>query len=499
VQPTLEARNLRKEFPGTVALADASMTVLPGTVHALLGENGAGKSTLLKIFAGIHHADSGELRMDGQPVRWRGPKDARDRGLVTIHQELSLVRHLSVAENIFLGAEPTRWGMPRFDRIRELSRELLQRVGAEVDPRTRVSELSIAEQQLVEIAKALRVRPRILSMDEPTAALSERESRKLFEVIRGLVSEGVSVLYVSHRLREVLDLCTSATVLRDGHTVAQLSMEGCTEEELVRRMVGRDVKRERRTSKPLSGKVTLEARNLTREGWFRDINLSVKAGEVVGIAGLVGAGRTSLLRALFGADDVDAGEVRVDGTLVSPGKPDAAVRAGMGFLTEDRKQQGLALTRGIRENATLSSLGKFSRWGVVRENLEHSAAVARFDELRVKAASPESQALTLSGGNQQKVVLSRWLIHGCKVFLFDEPTRGIDIGARWEIYEHIRKLADSGAAVLFVSSDLPEILSLSDRILVMSEGRISGELQTALATEESVLSLATPKQGAVHV
>ncbi len=491
--PVLEAKSLRKEFPGVLALSDARLALEAGQVHALLGENGAGKSTLMKIMSGLYRPDGGELWVDGAKVDFERPADAQARGITTIYQEFSLVPDLSIAECIFLGAEPTRLLLPDFARMRERARELLATLGLSIDPRTRVSELSVAEQQLVEIARALRSRTKVLAMDEPTAALSARESERLFEIVRKLKAEGVAILYVSHRLAEVFSLCDVATVLRDGATVGHVALGDVGERDVVKMMVGREVAELFPRGERTAGPVRLEVKGLGRGARFKGVDLEVRAGEIVGLAGLVGAGRTEVLRAIFGADRPDEGVVKVDGQAVAPGDPGAAVRAGLGLLTEDRKQQGLALERSIRENTTLACLEQLSSGGVVRAAEERQKALDALARVRVRMAGPEVPAGSLSGGNQQKVLLARWLLRGCRVLLFDEPTRGIDVGARAEIYEQIHQLAREGLAVLVVSSDLPEVIGLCDRVLVMADGRISGQLAHAEATEERILSLATPR------
>jgi ribose transport system ATP-binding protein len=491
--PLLEAIALRKEFPGVVALANGTLRVEPGEVHALVGENGAGKSTLMKLLSGYHAPDGGELRWEGRPLTLAGPRDARGLGIATIYQEFSLVPDLSIAENLFLGDEPTRFGLPAFAQMRTEAKALVGRLGLDLDPATFVRELSVAEQQLVEIARALRQKARLLSMDEPTAALSDREAKRLFELVRQLQADGVSILYVSHRMAEIFSLCSRATVLRDGATVAEVSLAGLTEDALVKLMVGREVQSLFPTGERHPGAPRLSVRNLSRAGRFAQVGFEVRAGEIVGVAGLVGAGRTEVLRGIFGADPVDEGEVLVDGQPVARGNPAASVEAGLGLLTEDRKQQGLALIRPILENASLAALPRFSPAGVLAPEAEAQAVTKSFESLKVRASGPFAEAGALSGGNQQKVLLSRWLLKGCKVLLFDEPTRGIDVGARAEIYEQIHQLAAQGLAVVVVSSDLPEVIGLCDRVLVMSEGRLTGELPRQAATEQAILQLAMPR------
>ena len=490
----LEARGLVKVFPGVVALKDATLKLPRGQTHALLGENGAGKSTLLKILTGVHAPDGGELIYEGGPLTLAGPGDATAKGIAIIHQELSLVPDLSIAENIFLGDEPLRRRLPDFATMRARAKELIGKLGLTIDPGEPVRGLTVAEQQLVEIARSLRRPTRLLAMDEPTAALSHRESERLFDVIGALERAGTTILYVSHRLAEVFRLCKRATILRDGSTVGDVPLgEETKEDEVVRMMVGREVKDLYPRGERTLAKPRLTVKGLAKAPRFHGIDLEVRGGEIVGLAGLVGAGRTDVIRGIFGADRPDAGTVAIDGQPLALGDPAAAVRAGIGLLTEDRKHQGLAMGRSIRENASLAFLTKYSKGGVIDEAAEAKAVEAVTKKLRLRASHLDADVASLSGGNQQKVLIARWLLGDVKVLLADEPTRGIDVGARAEIYELLAELAREGLAVLVVSSDLPEVLGLCDRILVMADGKIQGELTRAEATEEKVLTMATPK------
>ncbi len=479
-----------KQFPGVQALQDADLEVEPGEVHVLLGENGAGKSTLVKILCGQYAADAGTVVISGETCRPSNPLEAEKQGLVMIHQELNLVPGLTVAENIFLGHEPTRGGLIQATVMGQESRALLQRLRCDVDPDTPVAKLSVAEQQLVEIARALRERARVLVMDEPTAALADTEIEALFEVIRSLCREGVPVIYISHRLREIFAVGDRVTVMRDGHTVGTREVEGTDVGELIRLMVGRTIAEQIPKRDVAMGGPILEVEDLSREGVLSPVNLTVRSGEILGVAGLMGSGRTELARAIFGADPIDTGTVRVAGTTLSGQDPAAAIGAGLGFLTEDRKQQGLVLQLSVAENITLTSLDDISRLGVLDLGAERECSNGLVERLRIRIASLDQEAVNLSGGNQQKVVLARWLAANCRVLLFDEPTRGIDVGAKAEIYQLIGELVEQGAAVVLISSEMPELLGLADRVAVMHEGELQGILPRAEATQERIMELA---------
>jgi ribose transport system ATP-binding protein len=479
-----------KRFPGVQALEDASLDVAPGEVHVLLGENGAGKSTLMKVLCGQYAADDGEISLAGRPISPESPIEAERLGLVMIHQELNLIPGLNVAENIFLGHEPTRGGFIRGDVMRTTSEELLRRVRCEVDPDTPVAQLSVAEQQLVEIARALKEEARLLVMDEPTAALADHEIEALFEVIRGLGREGVPVIYISHRMREIFAIGDRVTVMRDGRTVGTREVQKTDVNELIQLMVGRTIAEQIAKREVEIGEAVLEVDGLTREGTLAPISISVGAGEILGIAGLMGSGRTELARAIFGADPVDAGTVKVGGTTLPGNDPTASIAAGLGFLTEDRKQQGLVLQLSVGENITLTSLNEFSRHGLLDRAAERERAGELVEKLHIRATSLDQETMNLSGGNQQKVVLARWLAAGCRALLFDEPTRGIDVGAKAEIYELIGELVERGVAVVLISSEMSELLGLADRVAVMHEGALQGILNRAEASQERIMELA---------
>lgn len=491
--PLLEMLHISKQYPGVRALDDVSFELKHGEVHALLGENGAGKSTLIKILSGVQTADQGEIRIEGQPVIIDSPQKAMDLGISTIYQEFNLVPYLSAAENIFLGREP-QGALPGFVDFKTLYRDaqqLLDRIRARFDVRTPVNRLSVAQQQMVEIAKALGRKTKILVMDEPTATLTEHEIEALFDLIRQLRSEGISVIYVSHRLEEIFEICDRATVLRDGRYVATRDVAELTREEIIRLMVGRELKEAIPKVKVEVGPPVLRVKNLNRKGVLHDISLEVHRGEIVGLAGLVGSGRTETARAIFGADPIDSGVIEIEGKPVRIRSPRDAIRAGIGMVTEDRKQQGLVLGMPVRSNNTLTNLQAVSTAGFIQMRQERGVAEKYREELSIKTPTIEQTVRNLSGGNQQKVVLAKWLFAGVKVLILDEPTRGIDVRAKSEIYELMNELAARGVGILMISSELPEILGMSDRILVMHEGRIVGELSREEATQEKIMHLAT--------
>jgi ribose transport system ATP-binding protein len=488
--PVLVMRGICKRFPGVQALQDADLEVLPGEVHVLLGENGAGKSTLVKVLCGQYPADSGAVTFAGEAIHPSSPLEAERLGLVMIHQEFNLVPGLTVAENVFLGHEPTRGGLIRGQAMRERARQLLRTLRCDVDPDSSVAELSVAEQQLVEIARALRQRARLLVMDEPTAALSDTEIEALFDVIRSLSAEGVPVVYISHRMKDIFAIGGRVTVMRDGRTVGTLEVGRTSVGELIRLMVGRTIAEQIPKREVPIGDVVLEAEGLAHTGVLTPISLSVRAGEIVGVAGLMGSGRTEMASAIFGADPAATGVVRVGGRPVSRRGPSESIAAGVGFITEDRKRQGLMLQRSVGENITLTVLDDVARLGVLNLGRERERARGLVDRLRIRLASLDQQTVSLSGGNQQKVVLARWLAARCRVLIFDEPTRGIDVAAKAEIYGLIGELVEQGVGVLLISSEMPELLGLADRVAVMHEGALQGVLERSEATQERIMQLA---------
>jgi len=487
--PLLSLKGISKSFPGVKALQDVHLDLHPGEIHALMGENGAGKSTLLKIMFGAYTADEGSVELAGQPVSIRGPIDALAKGISMVHQELSLVPQLSAVQNIVLGRERSVAGFIDWSAARRDALAALARLDFQGDPHVPVSRLSVGQQQAVELARAIAVNAKIIIMDEPTASLSTNESAKLFGVLRELRADGHALVYVSHRLAEVFDLADRATVLRDGQYVGTL-MRGpeLTEAALIKMMVGRSLDHLPTGHAVNFGPIALKATGLSRRGAFQDVSFELRRGEIVGMAGMVGAGRTEVARCITGADRLDSGEVSVDGKKIALRSPRDGVRAGMAFLTEDRKHQGLALRMSLSRNATLTRVPTLMGFIKRRQQTED----ARKALASVGARMPTHRlAGQLSGGNQQKVVLAKWLLSDCNIFIFDEPTRGIDVGAKAEIYALMRDLADKGAAILMISSDLPEILRMSDRVLVMREGTIAGQLARADATEERVIAYAS--------
>ncbi len=482
---------IRKAFPGVVALDGVDLEVRRGEVHALLGENGAGKSTLMKILSGALQKDAGDIQMDGRPVRIGSPREAQQLGIRTIYQELTLVPYLSSAENIFLGREPRRVpGVIDSHRMQADTERLFERLGLRVAPWRPVRELGIAQQQMVEVAKALDDHVRVLIMDEPTSALTETEIAELFATIERLTARGTAIIYISHRLEEVARVGHMVTVLRDGRRVATHGVGEVPLSHLIRLMADRELAEHFPKRRATRGDELLRVEGMRRQGVLHDVSLRVHRGEVVGLAGLLGAGRTELARAIVGADPRDAGTVCIKGEPVDVRHPSEAIRRGVGFLPEDRKTQGLVLGLPVGANIALPSLSRLSRAGVVRGAEERRVAQRYVHELRIKTPGLGQLAQQLSGGNQQKVVLAKWLAAHADVLIMDEPTRGIDVGAKVEIYELMNQLTARGAAILMISSELPEIVSMSDRILVMRLGRIVAEFDAVEATQERVLGAA---------
>jgi ribose transport system ATP-binding protein len=486
-------RGITKRFPGVTALDRVDFELEKGEVHVLLGENGAGKSTLIKMLSGAYQPDEGEILVDGEKVEISSAMDAQALGISTIYQEFNLVPQLTVAENILLGRQPRRFGVVNGSKMRKDARELLERIKVRVNADARVEDLGVAQRQMVEIAKALSLDARILIMDEPTASLSGQEVGRLFEIIHGLQEDEVGVIFISHHLEEVTEIGDRVTVLRDGEYVDRVPAS-TDHSDFVRLMVGRDIEDQFPRRKPEIGDVLLEVKNLSQEGVLEDISFELRAGEVVGIAGIVGAGRTELAEAIFGSEPADSGEVWVRGETLRPGHPREAKDRGIGFITEDRQGEGIVQPLSVSENLGLAALGDNSSLGLVNRRKQRQQAEKMIEDLNIRTPGPEQEIRYLSGGNQQKVVIGKWLLNNSKILIMDEPTRGIDVGAKVEIYELINDLTENGAGILMISSELPEVLGMSDRVLVMSQGHITGELLAEEATQENVMELATQQK-----
>ncbi|KGE19309.1 sugar ABC transporter ATP-binding protein [Paenibacillus wynnii] len=489
----LEMKSISKSFPGVKVLNQVDFTLKGGEIHALMGENGAGKSTLMKILGGIYIKDSGSIFVNESAVDIVSPSMAQSLGIVIIHQELNLVPHLTVMENIFLGREFTygKTKLINWRLMRQQAQQYLSQLGLSIDPGTIVNELSVGQQQMVEIAKALSMNTQILVLDEPTAALTDREIDALFLVIDSLKQKGVGMIYISHRMEEVFRICDQVTVMRDGHYIGTETIAQTTMDQLVKMMVGREIKdRFPKVAIPL-GEERLTVKGLSQKGKLHNISLSVKAGEIVGLAGLMGAGRTELAKALFGVTSVDHGSISINGKPVSIKKPIDAIQVGIALITEDRKDEGLLLPLSVSDNLALPNLDLLSSFGFMDRTKERELSESMIKKLLIKTPNSEQKVGSLSGGNQQKVVIGKWLATSPQVLILDEPTRGVDIGAKKEIYDLMNVLASQGVAILMISSELPEVLGMSDRILVMHEGKISGEFTREEATQENIMLCAT--------
>jgi rhamnose transport system ATP-binding protein len=490
--PVLSLEHVTKSFGAVRAVIDASIELRAGEAHALVGENGAGKSTLVKMLAGVHQPDTGTIYMDGNVVQLSSPATARDAGIAVIYQEPTLFPDLDVAENVFMGRMPRRSGgmVDRAAMLDEVG-AVMRRLGVRLDPNRLTRGLSIADQQIIEIAKALTLDAKVIVMDEPTAALSAAEVARLFRVIETLRAEGAAVVFISHRLDEVFATCQRVTVMRDGRSVLASPASELTSDQLVRAMVGRDIEKRQGVERTSSGEVVLKVDRLTREGKFVDISFEVRAGEIVGLAGLVGAGRTEIAQAIFGIDRYDAGSVMVSGRPVKKGSPTAAMAAGVGLVPEDRRQHGLVMGESIERNIVLASLSRVRRHGLIAAGVSRDFAATWSQRLQIKFNRLADPVSTLSGGNQQKVVLAKWLSRQPRLLIVDEPTRGIDVGTKAEVHKLIQSLAGDQVAVLVISSELPEMLLLADRILVIREGRLVREFTNEDATEEAVIAAAS--------
>ncbi|WP_140635868.1 sugar ABC transporter ATP-binding protein [Methylibium rhizosphaerae] len=491
----ISAQGVSKSFSGVRALEDVSFDLRPGEVHVLMGENGAGKSTLMKILTGIYRRDAGAILLDGAAVDFGTPRQAQAAGISIVHQELNLMNHLTAAQNIFIGREPRRGWLLDEDTLNVQAAALFDRIKLNLDPRTIVGTLTVARQQMIEIAKALSHQARVLIMDEPTAALNREEAEDLFRVVHDLRAQGVGIVYISHKMDELARIADRVTVMRDGRHVATVAMAEASIDQLIAMMVGRELGQMTREPVPEpSGEPMLEVQGLARRGVLHDVSFQLRRGEILGFAGLMGAGRTEVARAVFGADPIDAGTIRVRGRETAIRSPQQAVAAGIGYLSEDRKHFGLATGLAVQDNILLASLARFrNRLGFVDDAHGRRVSQDLVQRLAIKTPNLEQLARFLSGGNQQKVVIAKWLLRDCDILFFDEPTRGIDVGAKAEIYKLIKSLAAQGKAIVMISSELPEVLLLSHRVIVMCEGRITGELHGSAATQENIMQLATAR------
>lgn len=500
--PIVKMTGIEKRFPGVHALKNVQFELEPGEVHALMGENGAGKSTLMKILAGIYRSDAGDLSIDGESVELDSPRAAQDRGIGIIHQELSLMNDLTTAQNIFIGREPRKsFGRLDENALNRNAAEIFASMNLNLDPKANVGSLTIAKQQMVEIAKALSYKSRVLIMDEPTAALNDAEISELFIIINRLKAEGVGIVYISHKMDELKRIADRVTVMRDGEYVATVGASDTPISKIIAMMVGREVNEEPVEVPDLSeAEIALEVSALSRGKDIRDVGFSLRKGEILGFAGLMGAGRTEVARAIFGADPRDGGDIRVHGKDVSVTTPHDAVAAGIGYLSEDRKHFGLATGMNVRDNIALASLDKFTgRGGVLDDDAMRKTAQDYIRKLGIRTPSDIQEVRLLSGGNQQKTVIAKWLLRNCDILIFDEPTRGIDVGAKSEIYKLLESLAEEGKAVIVISSELPEIMRLSHRIAVMCEGRLTGILPGGKdTTQEQIMQLATQREAAMQ-
>ncbi|MFD2370688.1 sugar ABC transporter ATP-binding protein [Brevibacillus sp. GCM10020057] len=489
----LEMKGISKSFPGVKVLNEVQLNLRNGELVALMGENGAGKSTLMKILGGIYERDAGTIIVKGETVDKMTPDVAASKGIAIIHQEMNLIPHLSIMENIFLGREFTygKSGFVNWRKMRQEARRWLDQLAIKLDPDTLVGDLSVGQQQMIEIAKALSMQADILVLDEPTAALTSREIDALFEMIASLKQKGVGMIYISHRMEEIFQVSDRITVLRDGQYVGTVETARTNLDELVRMMVGREITDRFPKAEVQMGGERLRVENLSVKGKLSNISFSVKSGEIVGVAGLMGAGRTELAKALFGMEKVREGQIFVDGRPVRMGRPIDAISAGIALVTEDRKEEGLVLSLSVRENISLPNLEKVSSMGVLKPSQEQQLSNDTIQRLFIKTAGGEQIVGSLSGGNQQKVVIGKWLATKPKILILDEPTRGVDIGAKKEIYDIMNRLAQEGVAILMISSELPEVLGMSDRVLVMHEGRITGEFGRSEATQEAIMHAAT--------
>ncbi len=488
----IEMRGIDKSFGGNAVLKDAGFLLDHGEIHALMGENGAGKSTLMKILTGVYTKDAGTVIVDGQEVCYKSPQEAEKAGIVFIHQELNVLFDLTVEENMFLGKEIKKgFGVCDRKAMRGEVKKILDRLGVDIDPGQRMNELSVGQQQMIEIAKALMVDAQVIIMDEPTAALTQSETTVLFQVVNSLREKGVSIVYISHRMEEIFELCDRITILRDGSYIGTKKISETDMNDVVKMMIGREIGERYPVREAKIGDVAFEVKGLNCPGVFKDVSFQVRAGEVLGVSGLMGAGRTEIMQAIFGNMPHVTGEIYLNGQRIYNKNPQEAMKNGIGFITEDRKVEGLMLEESIMINISIANLGRISQNGVLKKEAEDALVKQGIEELHIKCFGPQHECNNLSGGNQQKVVFAKWIYTDPKVLILDEPTRGVDIGAKKEIYSIINDLAEKGVAIIMVSSELPEVLGMSDRVMVVREGLVRGVLQKEEANQENIMILAT--------
>ncbi|PXV86633.1 monosaccharide ABC transporter ATP-binding protein (CUT2 family) [Lachnotalea glycerini] len=497
-KPFVELNNINKSFPGVKALTDVTINFYRGKVHVLLGENGAGKSTIIKVISGVYQADEGILKVDGQEEVFMNTRQSLAKGISVIHQELSVIPDLTVAENIFLGREPKigKSGLIDKPKMNLDAKKLLESIGVKINPKEYIRKLNNGDKQMVEIARAISQNSSMVIMDEPTSSLSEHEVQALFRVINKLKSENVAIIYISHKLKEIAEIGDHITILRDGNVVKTVSLSEITESEMIALMVGRKMTQfYYKAENAIQNEVVLEVKNYTKAGQFEDVSFQLKKGEILGIAGLVGAGRTEVMRAVFGADKVDSGECIVFGQPVKFKSPKEAIKMGIGLIPEDRRNQGLLLEKSVKENTSLSSIYANSKKGFIDFRWEIDSTLDYIEKMRTKTPSERAIVKNLSGGNQQKVVIAKWLLAKAKILIMDEPTRGIDVNAKAEIYALMKKFVEDGGSIIVVSSELPEVIGVSNRIMIMREGKVSGILDAAEATEKDIMKYASIHAG----
>ncbi|MEH7123083.1 MULTISPECIES: sugar ABC transporter ATP-binding protein [unclassified Bacillus (in: firmicutes)] len=490
--PIIELENITKEFSGVKALKGVSLTVYPGSVHALVGENGAGKSTLMKILTGAYSKTSGEIRYKGEIIDNMDPKASKKIGIHCIYQELNVANFLTIAENVFLGSQPTKkMGFINWNYMNDKAAEIFKSLQINLNPKQLAKEISIAQKQMIEIARAISQEAKILIMDEPTSSLSERETEILLSLVTELKNKGVSILYISHRMDEIFKVCDTVTVLRDGTHIKTLPMSEVKDvDQLVELMVNRKMDDYFNKEEVPIGKPVLKVQNLSKSGVLKDINFELRSGEILGVAGLVGSGRTEIAQALFGLLKIDTGEILIDNQLTKINNPSDAIKMGIGFVTENRKETGLILKQTVRDNISLPNLGKFTKGLLINKKTEKAVSEDYKQKLNIKARTIEQKVSTLSGGNQQKAIIARWMIQEPRILILDEPCRGVDVGAKAEIFAQISNLAKQGVGIIMISSELSEIIGMSDRTIVMREGAIAGELNKEQITSDNILKLA---------